>query len=486
MVTTPLAPPSFPPCDDRWTHQRARRRQLEGRWEDDLKARLEHLVGPLRNQAWGPGDTTKNNFKSTVQQLATLYDQRGSVTSASPEAAKLMEELLTGAGWWELAIRHHLKVVGLRESLVRVSVRGGTENDPARLQVRLVEPDLVHAEAPFDDPDVPHLVVEWLAREFDTPEGTTELRWTRDVLDIRDPEAPTYRVFDAAGKEDLTEKFLGTGGEWPERWKDSAGRPVLPYVLYHAVRTGQLWDEREGMELVTGSLNIAVLWTYWNHIVRDCSHPQRVLGNARPAGGGQMVRVDAHEVPSVPEDPAAMLLFEAIREGAPLTFHQFQPGGDPEALGRAIRDYAADLAVDYGINASDIERTHGNAQSGFAVQLSNIGVRRAQLQYTPGAARGDSQLFRAVACQYNRATDSSLPEDGWGAAYRGLQLQPEERKQLLEELQVLLGLGLISKVDMWMQLEGCTREQAVEHLNRVAQEVSSAASEASTNNDLTA
>lgn len=462
--------PVFTPAQARWEHTRLRRRMLEGIWHEDLKKRLQELVGKLRQQAWGPADITKNNFRSVVHQLSTLYTRKGSIANADPASAERMDALLDSAGWWQLAIRHQRMVVGLRESFVRVSVTG--QGDDARLVLRLVPPDLMHAEASIDDPDQPHTVVEWRQRMVKQP-GTSQekLQWTRDVMSIQDLSQPYYRVMSEDGKRDLSDQFLtaadGSREVWPSRWRDAAGVPVLPYVMYHAVRTGSLWDAFEGVELVSGSLTIAVLWTYWNHIVRDCSHPQRALANTRPAGGA---RTDnPAEVPSIPEDPAAILLFEGV-SGATPVFHQWQPGGDPEKLGRAIRDYASDLAIDYGISPTDIDRTHGNAQSGYAVALSRDGVREAQLTLKPEAARGDRQLCRVVALQWNRATSGSLAEDGYQPHYTGLKKSADEVRLQLEQLQLEVELGLASKVDVYQRVHGVTREEAQKRLAEVRQD----------------
>jgi hypothetical protein len=96
-----------------------------------------------------------------------------------------------------------------------------------------------------------------------------------DVLSVADPEAPVYRVHLLTGAgtlgADISEATLGgdySGEAYPYRRAD--GRPVLPYVLYHAVRPGdRLWDPYAIQEVVDGSLDMAVFSAFVAHSFRD-------------------------------------------------------------------------------------------------------------------------------------------------------------------------------------------------------------------------
>ncbi len=125
-------------------------------------------------------------------------------------------------------------VTGLREMMVRAHVA-----EDGRLRFRPVYPDMVWADAPVDAPEQPRTVHEYRLRHVEGhgPEPV----WTVDVLSVADPEAPVYRVHLLTGGgtlgADISEATLGgdySGEAYPYRRAD--GRPVLPYVLYHAVR----------------------------------------------------------------------------------------------------------------------------------------------------------------------------------------------------------------------------------------------------------
>ena len=81
------------------------------------------------------------------------------------------------------------------------------------------------------------------------------------MLEVSDPETPSYRVILADGT-DATAAYLGATG-WPDEWRRSDGSPILPYVLHHAEQhTDRLLDPYAQAELVEGSLNHAMLMTW--------------------------------------------------------------------------------------------------------------------------------------------------------------------------------------------------------------------------------
>jgi len=238
-----------------------RRRLLDGVWESDLLDTMALYVGVEQMAAWGRPDLTKNVFRSVVTQLAILYDREPIVDHPDEAAAERMRQLCRDAGIWTQGPQLQRLVIGQRECFRRVSFEDG------RLLVRLVPVDTVEAYSHPNTPSDPHTVIEYRHRELD---GAVIL--TRDVLSVED--GGVYRVESSDGKRDLTLEFLGanySGDAYP--YRDSTGAPVLPYVITHALDTGRLFDAYEGRELVEGSLKVAVLWSFWSHIVFDCSHP---------------------------------------------------------------------------------------------------------------------------------------------------------------------------------------------------------------------
>jgi len=448
----PIAPDSMTAA--RWDESRKRRRLLEGTWLEDLKAQIAKEIDASRAAMWKSPDLTKNVLRSIVTQLSVLYDQSPIVNNPDSGAVDEMRRLTRDAGLWQLATYNQQLCIAQRESAIRVDVVG----DEPRLLYRVIPADLIWCRADPDDPDEP--IEFWEYRIRTSPEG--EKIWTRDMLSVDGD--PFYRVETDEGR-DLTAYYLGgdfSGERYPYRKAD--GTPILPIGFYHAKRTGKLWDPYTGNELAAGSLRVAVFWTFFSHVLRDCSWPQRYFINAQVLG----LKADSSTGEArIATDPASVLNLGASDPGVSATAGQFEAGGDPEAIGRAIRDYSADLAADYDITPADIQRASGDARSGFAIFLTREGQRHAQRRYEPNFQRGDSHLLMATACLINRLAGGSLPESEWSLTYNGLPLSIEEAKQLINSYQARMDLGIMSKPQLLAALDGITEEEARIRLREV-------------------
>ena len=171
----------------------------------------------------------------------------------------------------------------------------------------------------------------------------------------------------------------------------------------------------------------------------------------------------------IPTDPASLLNFEPSSDTTPI-LGQFQPGSDPVALGEAIRAYAADLSMDFGISETDLARLGGSPRSGYAISLSKEGVRNAQRRAEPQFRRGDLESLGKIAAFWNNATGGNLPETGWQIHYPGAPLSSEEKTQAVAEWQALSEMGVASPVDLYMMIHNVSRETASRELERIALE----------------
>jgi hypothetical protein len=445
---------------ERVEHSRLRYRLLSGAWKQDLEQVLAREIGSVRLRAWGPDpDLTKNVFRNVVSQLSVLYDSEPVITHEEPGAAEELQKIISGGGLWQFAPRLQQITVGLREGFYRLAVVGG--EDPV-LSIRVVSPDMVLATPDIDEPDRPVEITEFRLRMVGD-----DYEWTRDALSIKGD--PYFRVLSGDGSEDLSERFLGVrgglvGDDYPYYCE---GKPCLPYTLYHAERNSHLFSPYFGFELVQGSLITAVLWTFWRNCVKSASWPQRYAVGVRPAGG--LVTDNAQNMAYIPTDPASLLNFEPSSDIAPV-LGQFQPGSDPIALGEAIRAYAADLSMDFGISETDLARLGGSPRSGYAISLSREGVRNAQRRAEPQFRRGDLETLSKIAAFWNRATGSTLPETGWQINYPGAPLSSEEKVQAVEEWKSLSELGVASPVDLYMMIHNVSRDTATRELERIALE----------------
>lgn len=429
-------------------------------WRPHLSERVRKAVGSIRKEAWGELDLSSNVFRSSCVAVAVLYD-RSPTVDHTDQAGEELGRLVASSGRWSLMQRVQRETIAYREMLLCCSASVRPDGS-LEVQDRPVTPDLVEIEAKSDDPSTPYVIREWRPREY-----LGQWVWTRDVWSLAD--GGSYRIY--VNDLDVTDYYV-SNGNLPQRfegetypYKKADGTPVLPYGLWHGAVTGQIWDPFELGELVDGSLQCAVYWTFYGHVMLNCSWPQRYGINARAAGVSSDGTVD-----KVITDPSTVAMFEVVEEsgGQPI-IGQWQPGADPQVMADAISVYERRVAAYAGISPSDVQRVAGDPRSGFAIALNREAQREAQRRYEPVFRPSDEHYLSVTAVVCNAALGTKLfPEDGYRVTYAGLPASPEERQAEREHIEKLLSMGLMDSVTAYRQLHPeLTQEQAREKLLEV-------------------
>ena len=272
-------------------------------------------------------------------------------------------------------------------------------------------------------------------------------------------------ISDKGTRYDATNEFApDLVGSYPYMYE---GLPVLPYVIFHKRIGAGLWNYRDGVELVRGSLRLAALWSHWCDGYQSCAHPQRYAldvdsqaGITRSIGG---VSVDV-----VPIDRKSILKFRSAGPGTG-SIGALQPSLEPQSAAMALKLYSHGLAIYAGLNPSDLQTTQ--AQSGYAIVVGREGMRRVMKAREPSFKASDRLLLATAAKLANSYGGHSLPtEPGeYSIEYRGAKESDTERKARAELVRAELDMGLISKVDALRALhpEIESDEEAIERLLRV-------------------
>lgn len=441
-----------------WTEARRRRRMLEGCWEYDIRASLRTLVDEERLAAWGRVDQSKNLALSLIMQLAVLHAREPVVWREGAPANDPITEALVGAirmaGLWQLGTHLQQLVLGQREGAICVHRYADRRTGADRIGYQVIPLDLQWAVGHPDTPDEPHTWYRYRQRQVVADQPAC---WCRDAYSVEDVDRPYFRVEDCDGQPvDVPGVPAAYGEEYLWRYDD--GTPFLPATLYHALRTGKMFDYSRGIELFDGALRVAGLWVLWQHVVRDASWPQRWTVNMEVAGAKP---IDG--VARVVSDPACILNFET-RSGQPGSAGQWLPGGDPEGIGRAIQAYAADLSAGFDMAPSDVKRVHGDARSGYAIEITKDGQREAQKKYGPQFMRGDLDILAKTAALLG------LPDEGWRMRYTGVASTFSERQLLIEEHETRMVHGLSSPVVMMAALEDVSEDEARTRLRQMRQD----------------
>lgn len=472
----PLAPTADE--QERWSHTALRKRMIIGAWEQDLEDELARHLPADRREAWGPADLSSNPFEQITRQLSVLYHEVPAVTNLNGDISALTarEGLVTQAGLWQLMQRAQQMVIGLRESAIRIDVNPHVQGAPTiapGIQYRIVTPDLLYCEAHPDQPDIPVYYQEARLREF---EGKPI--WVADVLDIRDPQMPIFGMFeinkDGALGKDMSMEFMGhpthRGEDYP--YRDAEGNPFLPVVLYHAEKTGFLWDAYNASQMVYGSLTSAVLYSMWVHLVRDACWSQKYVAGLSVAGLSQIDQNEIARRSSIATDPSSILVFtqDPDAQGQPLV-GSFSIPTDPHALLESISKYEMRVGLAAGLSPSELSRTNGDPRSGYALAVSKSGQREAQKKFAPVFRLGDEELLAKTAMLANRFLGTSLPEAGYRVSYHSMPLTPDEMRAQREDIIAKMQAGLISPVQaVMMMYEDMDQREAREYLLQIRRE----------------
>jgi hypothetical protein len=475
---------------------RERRAMLEGTWGTLLAQRTRQVLGATRAEMQADPSLSLNPFKSVCRTLSVLYDAPPVIQhpSASAQDLNRLTSTIAAGGLWPLMQRVQQYALGLREMLIAPTVDPQT----GALRFRAVYPDLVTARASEDRPDEPTRIeelrlrsVRWLAEKGVkvSAEGTDV--WTVDVYDISGEPFHAVYLHGAGGSPgswgtgaDITQSVYGRpmrGADYPWRATptqaelaqnpETLGRPVLPYVLYHAAPNGdRLFDPYEWIEIVDGTLTCGVLHGFMLHTFADASWPQKVLIGGAPAGAAvTMADAEGSRRAYVPADPTSILVVEKLPGfDGQVTATQWQPGGDIATQEAVLGNMISALMESAGISPSDVQRLSGNARSGAAIALTNEGKRELQRRYQAVFEAADQKLVRLCAILLNRYSDGleiaaeeagapiprryRFPEGGYSLTYPRIPRSPDELKAHREHVFALVDRGFYTAEEAYAAL----------------------------------
>jgi len=437
----------------RWKHSGLRRRLLTGLWEQDLEDELLRHLPTDRREALGPSDLSSCAIEQVTRQLAMLYHTEPNITGEGDISALVGRDgFVTKSGYFQLMQKVQQMTLGIREMFVRVDVAPHHTAGSARvpgLSFRCITPDFVICAASADAPDIP-LYYQELRLRMNAETG--EAVWVWDILDIRDFDNPMFGMFEAKpdggiGK-DMSEMYMGheamRGNDYPYRSKQ--GVPFLPVVLYHAEKTGQLFNAFDASQLAFGSLSAATLFSFYVHCVKCNSWPQKYVAGLHLAGLSQLEGDLTGRRSAISTDPSSILMFQTDpdMQGQPL-IGSFTYA-DPDKLLESIAKYEYRVATAAGLS-SEALRVSGDPRSGYAISVSRSAMREAMARYAPVFRRADQEMLKKCAMLANRFLGASLPESGYRVVYTPLGLSPEEMRAQREDIIQKLNAGLISPVD---------------------------------------
>lgn len=386
---------------------------LYGLWEPDLRQRVLAAVhSKQRAEAWAPYVTSANLFVAGCRALSTLYYPDAPRTAHTSTLGEAVLSAVRDGGFWEMMVRGQRDCIGIREVLVRADPFPDPTQDLLGwgLAYRLVHPHRVKClPRPGSHRDVPALVEE---------QYELEGKCVRECWSVVDVTAPYHRLYDENGS--LLEEHVGATYPY---W-DEYGQPVIPYSLYHAERTGYMFDPFEWSEAVQGTLELGVLWTFAAHAVRNASWPQKwTLGVTVPtetveesyrfsATNGIMVEARSRVV----GDPARTIDFAVDPDSSVQPQVGSWPATDPEVIARAVLLQQEEVKQRMGLGSAAVKDS-GDARSGYALSVSREDMAEFRRRFEPQFRRGDTETLRVAAALLGSVSGRTLPGSGYTIEY---------------------------------------------------------------------
>lgn len=218
-------------------------------------------------------------------------------------------------------------------------------------------------------------------------------------------------------------------------------------TLYHAEKTGELFNAFDGSTSVYGSLNCGVLFSMWLHLVRDSAWSQKYILGAGIAGLNAMSGDNMARRAAIATDPSSilMLMSDPDAQGQPMV-GTFEPPVSPNDLLEAITKYEVRVATSAGVSPDSITRKNADPRSGYALSLDKAGQRSAQRKYAPTQRMGDEELLAKSAALANRYLGTSLPEQSYRIMYQSVGMSPDELQAQRLDIIEKLNAGLISPI----------------------------------------
>lgn len=439
----PVTRPSPPSAADRarWLWQSRRHRLTCGEWDEDGERRLHEFFNDAVLALLPSVEKSCNPFNSLNVQTSTLYDDVPAVHT------KVVHDLATLGlpRLWAQQQETLLFVRAMHDALVRLD----WDTPRGQVKYRLAPADHVIAWAHADAPSVPVAVSELRMRSgrwtWETWDPTNMLG--RGTFYIEEEDANGVRV-------DVTAEFYTPregveAGDHP--YYDKAGKPILPYQMYHSRITQDLWSKPLGEELVHGTLTAAALRTFWLSGVRDGGHPQRAITDGEIVGSS-VVGNGTKGSGVVGIAPQHILRVRGTKEGVAPTLTQWDALMNPETAGKAIADFVAGLMTDAGFSPADatVSSAGLSRTSGVAIVVSREGQRKARKRIIPPMRQGDQELLALAARLSNGVTGGSLPEEpeDYTIEYADLPKSAAEIGAEIDNLVKWREAGAVSRLDI--------------------------------------
>jgi len=287
-------------------------------------------------------DVSSNVLKRIINDISLVYQdpaQRSYIVGEEPNEryAELMESIPAN-----IIMQENNRLTNVcNEDLIYIVPRNN------KIEYDIVTPDLVEVFQDSEDPTKAEAIL-FVQSFVDTNDNTEIYKIYWDVYG-------NHIKFDADNNE--VENF---GNPYID--PDNKERTVLPFVIFHkSFPRSSIWNRTGGTDLVNGTIQVGVLITYLNYLIKVNSFKQLYLAGIKTE--------------DIPTEMILDPLFPLIATEANGKIGTIDYQVEFEKLWSVIQQRIGMIANNYGLSLDNFKLTI-SAESGFALKIKNQGLEK--------------------------------------------------------------------------------------------------------------
>lgn len=335
---------------EKLSNDSARRNEIEKRlniYHDNYKEILKKEINnqfheDTRDNVKQMIDDSSNVLKRIIDEISLVYQKNADRSYVIGEKENQnYQDLMTGIPV-DIIMQETNRMTNLcNESLVYIVPRKKIEYD-------ILTPDQIEVFQNEDDPTKVDAVL-FTKTYVDSVDNISIQKVYWDVYG-------NHMIFDS--DDQLIENFGN-----PYKDPENKERTILPFVIFHKnFNKDSVWDKTGGNDLVSGTIQIGVLLTYLNYLMKVGSFKMLTFTGINPDDVQQDLIFDPLSPKIVKETSGSIGTVDMQIE--------------LEKLWAIIYNKIGALANNYGMSLDNFKLS-ADAQSGFALKIKNQGLEKA-------------------------------------------------------------------------------------------------------------
>lgn len=395
---------------------------------DNFYEQVEKELGNVYSKAMELGlisqiDDTNNTYRMIIEEISKVYDNGVERTFSENETIQedmelLYEDLEVDA----ILSRSNTYMNAFNDCLIQV----GVKDDMFTLRLRRPDNTIVKYN---DDLELEEVYV------YVGDNNNMQVWYGYTATEM-------FKVEVARADDVLNEDNV----IYPQGEDDDTSNPfgLLQFIpIHNGFRDDEFWQMYKGDDLVKGTIQIAIKLTFLNHLIKMQSFKQLV------ASGSNLQQLEGAAI-----DPQTILFLE----GEDTSISTLDLESNYKALWETIQSINNNIAMNYKISPNMFRLT-GSVSSGFALKMENIRIDKFVNKQQGMYEKVEAKLFNMLKEIDIKMGLGKIKSDSVNVQFPETQY-PETKKEMLENDESEINLGINNQVNIIMERYGVDEETA--------------------------